>query len=391
MANTASLFTQLLFLFQRSDFARHVHEFKAERHARGFSCWSQFVAMLFCQLAQARSLREISDGLKSCEGKLKHLGLEVEPKRSTLSYANAHRPWELYEKLFYDLLAQCQALSPRKKFRFKNRLLSLDSTTVELCASMFDWARWRQTKGAVKLHLLLDHEGYLPVFGCVTDGKVGDVKVAQRLDFPKGSIVALDRGYLDYRLFTRWTREGVYFVSRLKKNADIQIVEDYPVPKGSTVLKDQKVRLQTFVAGRPDLEDLRMVTVWLEDKQEELVLLTNHFKLAASTIAAIYKARWQIELFFKLLKQQLKIKTFVGTSANAVRIQIWTALIAVLLIRYLQFRSAFKWAVSNLVALLRWNLFSYRDLWEWINRPFDTPPEPSLQLELPLDSSRAAG
>jgi hypothetical protein len=390
MTNTASLFTQILSLFQRSDFARHVRELKAERHARGFSCWSQFVAMLFCQLAQARSLREISDGLKSCEGKLKHLGLEVEPKRSTLSYANAHRPWELFQRLFYDLLAQCQALSPRKKFRFKNRLLTMDSTTIELCASMFDWAHWRQTKGAVKLHLLLDHEGYLPVFGLVTEGKVGDVKVAQRLDFPKGSIVALDRGYIDYHLFTRWTREGVYFVSRLKKNADIQIVQDYPVPKGSNVLKDQKVRLQALVAGRPDLEDLRMVTLWREDKQEELVLLTNNFKLAASTIAAIYKERWQVELFFKLLKQQLKIKTFVGTSANAVRIQIWTALIAVLLLRYLQFRSVVKWALSNLVALLRWNLFSYRNLWEWINRPFDTPPEPALQLQFNLDSISAA-
>jgi len=389
MTNSASLFTQVLSLFQRSDFARQVRELKAERHARGFTCWAQFVSMLFCQLAQARSLREIADGLKCCEGKLKHLGLDAEPKRSTLSYANAHRPWELYEKLFYDLLAQCQAISPRKKFRFKNRLLTLDSTTVELCASMFDWAHWRQTKGAVKLHLLLDHEGYLPVFGHVTDGKVGDVKIAQSLDFPKGSIVALDRGYLDYHLFTRWTREGVYFVSRLKKNADIQIVEEYDLPKGSQVLKDQKVRFQAFVAGRPDLEDLRMVTVWLEDKQEELVLLTNNFTLAASTIAAIYKERWQIELFFKLLKQQLKIKTFVGTTANAVRIQIWTALIAVLIIRYLQFRSAFKWAVSNLVALLRWNLFSYRDLWEWLNRPFDTPPQPSLQLQLNLDSTAA--
>ncbi|HEV2434630.1 MAG TPA: IS4 family transposase [Verrucomicrobiae bacterium] len=386
MNATGSLFSQILALFQRSDFARHVRELKAELRAKGFSSWNQFVAMLFCQLAQARSLREISDGLKSCEGKLKHLGLEQEPKRSTLSYANAHRPWELFERLFYDLLAQCQAISPKKKFRFKNRLLTLDSTTIELCASMFDWAHWRQTKGAVKLHLLLDHDGYLPVFGHLTEGKVGDVKVAQRLDFPKGSIVALDRGYLDYHLFTRWTRAGVYFVSRLKRNADIQIAEKYEVPQSRNILADQKVRLQAFVAGRPDLEDLRMVTVWLEDKQEELVLLTNNFQLGASTIAAIYKERWQIELFFKLLKQQLKIKTFVGTSANAVRIQIWTALIAVLIVRYLQFRSQFRWAVSNLVALLRWNLFSYRNLWDWLNRPFDTPPEPVLDLQLTLDS-----
>jgi hypothetical protein len=206
--------------------------------------------------------------------------------------------------LFDDLLAQCQAISPQKKFRFKNRLLTLDSTPVELCASMFDWAHWRHAKGAIKLHLLLDHDGYLPVFGHVTDGKTGDVKVAQSLNFPKGSIVALDRGYVDYHLFTRWTREGVYFVSRLKKNADIQIVEGYPVPKGSNVLNDQQVRLQAFVAGRPDWEDLRRVTIWLEDKQEALELLTNNFELAASTIAAIYKERWQIELFFKLLKRK---------------------------------------------------------------------------------------
>jgi hypothetical protein len=385
--NTAgSLFSQILALFQRSDFARHVRELKAEHGAKGFSSWDQFVAMLFCQLAQARSLREISDGLKSCEGKLKHLGLEQEPKRSTLSYANAHRPWELYEALFHDLLAQCQALSPKKKFRFKNKLLTLDSTTVELCASMFDWAHFRQTKGAVKLHLLLDHDGYLPVFGHVTDGKVGDVKIAQTLDFPKGSIVALDRGYVDYDLFTRWTRKGVFFVTRLKANADIARVESRPVPKGGNIRSDEIIRLQPFVAGRPDYADVRRIVVWLEDKQEELVLLTNNFTLAASTIAAIYKERWQIELFFKLLKQQLKIKTFVGTSANAVRIQIWTALIAVLVVRYLQFRSNFCWAVSNLVALLRWNLFSYRNLWEWLNRPFDTPPEPSVDLQLTLDS-----
>jgi hypothetical protein len=346
--------------------------------------------MLFCQLAQARSLREISDGLKSCEGKLKHLGLEKEPKRSTLSYANAHRPWELFERLFYDLLAQCQAISPQKKFRFKNRLLSLDSTTLELCASMFDWALWRRTKGAVKLHLLLDHDGHLPVFGLVTAGKVADVTVAQNIDFPRGSIVAMDRGYIDYKLFTRWTRQGVFFVSRLKANADYVVVQSRPVPKNSSILRDEIIRLRPFEAGRPDLEDLRRVVVWLEDKQEELVLLTNNFALAATTIAAIYQERWQIELFFKLLKQQLKIKTFVGTSANAVRIQIWTALIAVLVVRYLQFRSHFHWAVSNLVALLRWNLFSYRDLWAWIDRPFETPPLPSEQLEFHLDSTPAS-
>lgn len=257
MIVTGSLFTQILSLFQRSDFEHHARELKSEYRAKGFSSWHQFVSMMFCQLAQARSLREISQGLRSCEGRLKHLGLESEPKRSTLSYANAHRPWELFERLFYDLLEQCGNLSPKKKFRFKNRLLTLDSTVIELCASMFDWAHFRRTKGAVKLHLLLDHDGYLPVFGHVTEGKTGDVTVAKTLDFPRGSIVAIDRAYTDYRLFTRWTREGVYFVTRLKANADIARVESRPVPKGGNVLRDEIIRLQPFVAGRPDLEDLR--------------------------------------------------------------------------------------------------------------------------------------
>lgn len=391
MRQTGSLFSQILSLFQRSDFARHARELKAEHHSRGFSSWDHFVAMLFCQLAQARSLREISDGLQSCEGKLRHLGLESEPKRSTLSYANAHRPWQLFERLFYDLLARCQEISPRKKFRFKNKLLTLDSTIIELCASLFDWAKWRQTKGAVKLHLLLDHDGYLPVFGHISEGKVADVTVAKSLDFPKGSVLAIDRGYNDYKLFTEWTRAGVFFVTRLKRNANASVLEQRPVPKGGNVLRDEIIRLREFEAGRPDLEDLRCVTVWLEDKQEELVLLTNNFQWAASTIAAIYKERWQIEQFFKTLKQQLKIKTFVGTSVNAVRTQIWTALIAILILRYLQFKSQFRWALSNLVALLRWNLFSYRDLWEWINKPFQTPPEPSTQLLMNLDSIAPSG
>jgi len=257
---------------------------------------------------------------------------------------------------------------------------------VELCANMFDWAHFRQTEGAVKLHLLPDHDGYLPVFGHIIDGKAADVTVAKTLDFPRGSIVALDRGYVDYHLFTTWTRQGVFFVTRLKSNADIARVKSLPLPKGGLIRRDEIIRLQPLVAGRPDLEDLRCVTVWLEDKREELVLLANNFKLAATTIAAIYKERWQIELFFKLLRQQLKIKTFVGTSANAVRIQIWTALIAVLIVRYLQFRSQWRWAVSNLVALLRWNLFTYRNLWEWLNRPFDTPPETTADPQLTLDS-----
>ena len=385
---TGSLFGQILSLFNRNDFHAYVRAIQCEYRAKGFTSWEQFVAMMFCQLAQARSLREIADGLQCCLGKLKHLGLPEAPKRSTLSYANAHRPWQLYVRLFYDLLERCREVSPRKKFRFKNKLLTLDSTTIELCASLFDWARWRQTKGAVKLHLLLDHDGYLPVFAHLSEGKAADLMVAQSLDFPRGSIVVLDRGYSDYRLFAHWTEQGVYFVTRLKENAAFGAYESRPVPANSLVRQDELGRLNFFVAGAPCRHDLRRVEIWVPEKQQTLVLLTNHLQLSAATIAAIYKERWQIELFFKTLKQQLKIKTFVGTSSNAVHIQIWTALIAVLVLKYLQFRSRFGWALSNLVALLRWNLFSYRDLWQWLDDPFGTPPVQPLasQLDLILDS-----
>jgi hypothetical protein len=346
--------------------------------------------MMFCQLAQAKSLREISDGLACCEGKLNHLGLEAGPKRSTLSYANARRPWQLFESLFYDQLALAQSLAPKKKLRFKNKLLSLDATVIDLCLSMFNWATFRQTKGAVKLHLLLDHDGYLPVYAHLTEGNVHELRVAKSLHFPKGSVVVMDRAYVDYRQFARWTKAGIFFVTRLKENANYWDFEDRPVPKNSNVLKDQLIRLNPITAGAPCREDLRLVTVWDERNQCEVRLLTNQMHFGASTIAAIYRERWQIELFFKALKQNLKIKTFVGTSANAVRIQIWTALIAILLLKILQFKSTFGWALSNLVALLRWNLFTYRNLWEWINRPYDTPPESALsQGELfELDSMR---
>lgn len=389
----ASLFSQMLNLIDRRDFDAAVIRTGAEQRSKGFSCWDQFVAMSFCQLAQAKSLREITQGLACCEGRLRHLGIEESPARSTLSYANRVRPAALYEAVFQSVLARCHATSPGHKFRFKNRLLSLDSTVLELCASMFDWARFRRTKGAVKLHLLLDHDGYLPVFAHITEGAVADVSVAQQLILPPGSIVAMDRGYNDYRLFEVWSEEKIGFVTRLKSNAEYFVAETRAKADKGLIRADELIQFQCLTAGRTIWKTYRRIEVWLEDKQESLVLLTNLLELSAVTIAAIYKERWHIELFFKALKQNLRIKTFVGTSANAVHIQIWTALIAILLLKYLQFKSRCAWALSHLVALLRWNLFSYRDLWAWLDHPLDTPPQlpPDPQLILDLDSIPAAG
>lgn len=376
--STSSLFSQLLSLVDRNRFARLVRDTGSERRSKGFASWDHFVAMLFCQLAQARSLREIDGGLSSCEGKLKHLGMAGAPGRSTLSYANGHRPAELFEKLFYQVLGNVAVQAPSKKFRFKSKLYSLDSTVIELCASMFDWAKFRATKGAAKLHLLLDHDGHLPCYAVITEGRIADVTVAQQLKLPKGSLVVMDRGYNDYSMFARWTDEDVGFVTRLKKNAMWTSHEERPVKPGGKVQRDTEGRFYDFDASRRIDTRFRRVTVWIEEKGEAMELLTNRFDLAADTIAEIYRQRWQIELFFKAIKQNLRIKTFVGTSANAVRIQIWTALITMVLLKLLQFRSRIDWALSNLVALLRWNLFTHKDLWKWIDDPFLPPPEASV-------------
>jgi hypothetical protein len=384
MNKFCSIFSQLLQLFPRIEFENTVKETNADRHTKGFTCWGQFVSMLFCQLGRAHSLREITGGLRSCEGKLKHLGISA-PAHSTLAYANEHRPWELYQKVFFNLLGRCRnQVIVNKKFRFKNKLVSLDSSVIDLCLSLYDWAKFRRTKGAIKLHLILDHDGYLPSFAVITEGKVSDIKVAHTLKFDPGTIVVYDRGYNDYLLFGHWTDQGIYFVTRMKDNAIFEVVEEKSIPSNRHILKDQIIRLTGPKAEERCPHLLRRVEFYDEGKDSILVFLTNNLKLGSTTIAAIYKDRWQIELFFKALKQNLKIKTFVGTSPNAVKIQIWTALIAMLILRFLQLQSRFKWSLSNLVAILRMNLFTHRDLWTWLNKPFDIAPVPYEQQQYQL-------
>jgi hypothetical protein len=387
MIRCASLFSQLIALFNKQHFYHLVSEHRSERYSKGYSSWDHFVAMLFCQLAQAKSLREICGGLACTMGKLRHLGMRGAPKKSTLSYANSHRPWEMFRDLFYHTLDICKMAAPKtNKFRFKNKLLSLDSTTIALCLSLFPWAEFRRTKGAVKLHLLLDHDGYFPTYAYISNGKKHDVTIARKISFPPGSIIAMDRGYNDYKLFASWTENKIFFVTRMKDNADFEVVEELTAPRNIDVLSDQLIQFTGFYAQKKCPHVLRRIVVWDNQNDREIVLLTNHLTFGATTISAIYKDRWQIELFFKALKQNLKIKTFVGTSQNALYIQIWTALIAMLLIKFLQFKSKFGWSLSNLVAFLRWNLFTYRDLWEWIDNPFDILPvvPRSVQIPLPL-------
>jgi hypothetical protein len=383
-----SIFSQLLSLLTRREFDQIVENHKAERHSRGFSCWGQLVAMLFCQLGRAYSLREICGGLAACEGKLKHLGLKDSPRRSTLAYANEHRPWEVYQDVFYQLLNRCIVESGQRGhgFRFKNKLLSMDASTISLCLQMFDWAHFQRAKGAVKLHLVLDHDGFLPSYVVLTTGKTHEIKIARGIRFDPETIVVFDQGYTDLKWWKELGEQGVYFVSRLRADLKYEVEKTHAIPPTHQhLLKDESILLPGHrQVGKDGLRGLRRIEVWIEDKQEVMVLVTNHPRLAASTIAEIYRQRWQIETFFKSLKQLLKIKTFVGTSEKAVMTQIWTAMIAMLILRWLKLKSKYGWSLSNLVALLRQQLFVHRDLWIWLDDPFQGPPgyvdSPQLSL-----------
>lgn len=377
-----SFFQQILNLFPRAEFDYLVAQSNAERHARGFSSWDQFVAMLYCQVGRAQSLGEICDGLNSLQGKKAHLGIET-PRKSTLAYANGHRPAALYEAVFHALVARVQnAIGPRHRFRFKNKLLTIDSTTIDLCASMFDWAHFMRTKGAVKLHMVLDHAGLLPVFCAITTGKASDIQLARTLNLPAGTVLVCDRAYVDFPWFQSLTERKISFVTRLRRNDPVEVVETRHDAATPAVL-DETIRVGVRRRNGFGPITLRRVTI-IDDAGEPFAIITNNFKLAASTVGAIYRDRWQIETFFKAIKQNLRIKTFVGTSPNALRTQVWSALIAIVILKFLQLKARIGWSLSRLVALVRLHLFSYRDLWTWLDDPFaafESPPTAQLPLQ----------
>lgn len=399
MAQVCSIFSQMIKLVPRGLFDAAVDKYEGNKHVKGMDCWTQFIAMMFCQLGGSGSLREISGGLAASEGKLKHLGVEKAPKRSTLSYANAHRPWEVYREVFLGMVKLCEAeaKNQKRRFRFENPLMSLDATVIPLSASMFEWAKYVRTKGAVKLHMVLNHEGLYPQYAVLSEGRTADITVGRQMKFQAGAMVVFDRGYEDHQWWRELTRAGVNFVSRLKEGTRYRVVEEREVAgkEGENIEAGQvQIRKDEVIELGSEKEEgvgekgekgmrLRRIEVWVEEKQTTLVFVTNHLKLEAALVAAIYKERWQIELFFKALKQKMKVKTFIGTSENAVQIQIWTALTAMLLIKFLLLKSSWKWSLSNLAALLRQQLFVYRDLWKWLNEPYQPPFQPeSPQMEL---------
>ena len=273
-------------------------------------------------------------------------------------------------------MARCQKVAPGHRFRFKNKLYSLDASTIDLCLSVFPWAHFRKTKGAIKLHVGLDHEGYLPAFVSITDGKTADIKAGRDLSFPKGSIVACDRGYTDYRWYKQLTDKGIFFVSRLKSNARYVVLKRRNVLRKQGLTSDQTIQFLGAKARKECPIELRRIGYRDPETGKHYVFLTNHFELSAKTIADIYKQRWQIELFFKWIKQNLRIKSFIGTTKNAVMTQLWVAMCVYLLIAFLKFKSKTQKSMQHIIRLLPLNLFENRDF-EALLRG-DPPPQHNL-------------
>lgn len=386
---TLSMFAQIVQLLPQSLFFKLVQKYQTDKAAKGINTWDQLIAMMFCQLSGAESLREISDGLYSSIGKLNHLGAHA-VGRSTLSYVNQHRDYHVYQDFYYGLLDHYREVLTGTRVNqilTGKKIFSLDSTTIGLCLKLFDWARFRTPKGGFKLHTLLDNDTLMPSFIAVTEAAISDIKAARTLfDIPPNCVLAIDRGYYDFRWYRQLSKRHIIFVTRIKENIQLKQVKRIAVDKNENwgcyeiILKadlgaHEKGRLKKVPKYRlvqyKDMESGR----WFE-------FLTNDFKLNATEIAAVYKDRWQIELFFKKLKQNLKIKTFVGTSLNAVMVQIWTALSVTLLLEVLKRRSKYPWSFSRLRSYLRLNLMTYKDLNDWLNEPDIVPlkiPETSPQ------------
>ena len=355
MNNPSTVLNQLQHLLPLQEFQSFVNLQKADKYTKKLSCKDQLTILLYGQATGKDSLREIETALKIQDSTWYHLGLET-VARSTLGAANKKRPYSIYESLFYELLKKCQGFSfGTASFSFENELYAIDSTTIDLCLSFFPWAHFRKEKGAIKLHTLFNVRNQIPELILVTDGKEADITMAKKMDLKRlslGSIITFDRGYIDYSFLHEIHEAKHTFVVRLKDNAQIVPLESFKVTEKG-VLKDQRIGFVLEEAFKDYPENLRLVTYHDEVHNVTYRFLTNNFDFSAKTIADVYKARWQIELFFKWIKQHLKIKTFLGTSKNAVLTQIWIAMIYYLLLAWIKFQTKFKGTLLDLTWIIK--------------------------------------
>ena len=358
-----TIFNQLLSFLPKDSFSQFVGQHHGDKYVKKVTTWNQLILLLYAQSTGKDSLREIETGFKAHDGSWYHLGVNSVAK-SSLADANRRRSYQIFEKLFYSLLKQCQEVLPEREFSFKNPLYSFDSTTIKLCLSIFDWAKYSKTKGALKLHTLFNNRTTVPELLILSDGKTGDITAAKEKNLPleKGSIIVFDRAYIDYEWWAKLNNDGIFFVSRVKSNQNIFVVGQHKTKLEKNILADETVIFGDYNAMNVYPEKLRRVKYFDEENDKIYVYLTNNFELTASQIAQIYKERWQIELFFKWIKQNLKIKTFLGTSKNAVMTQIWVAMVYYLLLAYIKFQTKFKKSLLEFTRMIRETLMIRRSL-----------------------------
>lgn len=365
---------QLLDFMSRSRFEKLVKEHKTEHKAKGLRSWTQFIAMLFAQISGQHGLRSIERGLNSQSDSLYHLGIPKETKkikRSALSYANKHRSCDLFKSLFEWLVGEAQKTKTPHGFRFKNPLYSIDATVLNLCLKLFPWAEFREKKAGIKLTVKLDHQGKIPCFVVKSNAKEHDSKQIRSVPLEEDDIAVFDRGYADYAYFLLLCTKKVHFVTRLKTNAKYRRLRKRGVKKGCGVISDYQI----VIPGMSNAIVLRKIIVKDKKTGKRITLLTNNLKWSSATVGAIYRDRWQIELFFKAIKQNLKIKRFYGYSENAVMTQVWIAMIAYLLFYLLKVKSKnMALSFTGFISEIKTMLFQRRSLYEWLTTTDTQPP-----------------
>lgn len=373
-------------VIDKNEFSRIVREHDSDKGCKVYTTWCQFVWMLICHLGDCRSIRDVSNILQSTTGNLNHLGMAAAPSKSSVAYQNAHRDWRVFRDLYYLML---KSLGQHLPFKMdfpdiKRRIKLMDSTTVTFSLTAFPWAEYSREKGAIKIHTALDFEQDVPSFLLITDGKEGDNEAAAKLPFTEGMVVVADRGYMDFKLLKLWDSTKVEFVVRHAPTIAYKVVEERELPRDTPAnIVSDEVILMTGKHSSDYGRQMRRVVAYNEEHGYNVTLLTNNFEWSAATVAALYKDRWYIETFFRSIKQLLRIKSFIGTTANAVLTQVWTAMCAILILKYLAAKSKVKWNLSNLVHFLRVNLFVKIDLWYWLDYPLQKkkPPKRSAGLK----------
>lgn len=381
-----SLFSQILAKIDRSICKKVSDKYQTDKHSKGINSWVHLVSMLFMQFSGADSVRDISNGLRSATGNLNHMGVHKAPSKSTISYINKHRDYRFFKDVYLKLLEKIEpSLKRQRQYanKIKKKVYIMDSSIIPLCLSLFDWAKFRTKKGAIKLHAVLDYDSGLPNYAYITEGNIHDINPAKQAAFASDSVLVVDRAYVDYEWLYKLDSNGVSFVTRLKSNAGFEIIEDWGVnEKHPHIIMDQLIALTGPETKKKYPKKLRLVKVYNEENDQYLILLTNNMSWTANTISELYKARWDVEVFFKHLKQLFRVKSFVGTSANAVRIQMWTSLIAMMLLRHFKKLAKFNWHLSNLITFMRINLFVKIDLYTWLDKPLIETQKPPPQNTL---------